>query len=286
MNNETTVDREVPRIALVTGGNQGLGLALVRRLCQHLPEGSTVYLGARNLERGRGAVAELATEGLRSRLIVIDVTDGTSVRDAAAAIRERHGGIDIVISNAAARISPDRDNAAQVRGFVDTNNRGAIRMIEAFGPLLRDGARFVLVASFFGTLTQLDPTLWDRFERPGITLADIERTMDEYVTAVEADKATSDGWPDWINIPSKVGQVAAARIMARALPSGRDILVNAACPGLVDTDASRPWFDNMAEALSPDDAAIDVVWLATLPTGTTEPHGELVQYRKVIPFRR
>jgi hypothetical protein len=40
----------------------------------------------------------------------------------------------------------------------------------------------------------------------------------------------------------------------------------------------------MSGALSPDDAATDVLWLATLPPGTREPYGELVQHRKVLPF--
>ncbi|MCP2279594.1 hypothetical protein [Nocardia amikacinitolerans] len=69
-------------------------------------------------------------------------------RSTAERIAARHGGIDIVISNAAARISPDLDNAAQVRGFVDTNNHGTRRMLDAFLPLLRDGARYVVVASW------------------------------------------------------------------------------------------------------------------------------------------
>ncbi|TQM31740.1 SDR family NAD(P)-dependent oxidoreductase [Nocardia bhagyanarayanae] len=273
------------KIAIVTGGNQGLGLALVRGLCRTLPAGSTVYLTARDPDRGAAAVALLEAEGLRPAFEVLDVSDDSSVRAAAERIATRHGGVDIVISNAAARISPELDNASQVRGFVDTNNHGTRRMLDAFLPRLRDGARYVVVASFFGTLTQLDPRLWERFDRPGICLGDIDRVMDEYVDAVEAGRAADEGWPEWINVPSKVGQVAAARIAARDLPPERDILVNAACPGLVDTDASRPWFDNMDQALSADDAAIDVNWLATLPAGTTEPRGELVQYRKVIPFR-
>lgn len=41
----------------------------------------------------------------------------------------------------------------------------------------------------------------------------------------------------------------------------------------------------MNAALSADQAAVDVVWLATLPSGTTAPQGELVQFRKVVPFR-
>jgi carbonyl reductase 1 len=62
-------------------------------------------------------------------------------------------------------------------------------------------------------------------------------------------------------------------------------MINAACPGLVDTDASRPWFTDMSTAQSPDQAAADLVWLATLPAGSTALYGELVQHRQVIPFR-
>jgi len=41
----------------------------------------------------------------------------------------------------------------------------------------------------------------------------------------------------------------------------------------------------MAEAQSPDEAAEDVIWLATLPKGTPAPYGELVQHKQVLPFR-
>jgi carbonyl reductase 1 len=44
------------------------------------------------------------------------------------------------------------------------------------------------------------------------------------------------------------------------------------------------WERNCCGALSPDDAATDVLWLATLPPGTREPYGELVQHRKILPF--
>ena len=70
-----------------------------------------------------------------------------------------------------------------------------------------------------------------------------------------------------------------ATLAVDALHRARDYF-----PRLVDTDASRPWFEDMSGALSPDEAAADVLWLATLPTGTREPYGELVQYRKVLPF--
>jgi len=66
--------------------------------------------------------------------------------------------------------------------------------------------------------------------------------MDEYALAVQSGAASEAQWPDWINIPSKIGQVAASKIFARIGEGDfrrRGILVNAVCPGLVDTEASR-----------------------------------------------
>lgn len=280
-------DASTHKVALVTGANQGLGLALVRGLCRVLGAESTVYLVARHAGRGREAVALLQDEGFAPQFLQMDIADGASVAAAAAAIRARHGGIDIVIQNAAARITKDLPQADQVAGFVDTNNHGSLRVIEAFVPLLRDGARFVVVASSFGSLRNLDPRLHARFESPGLTLTVIERAMDEYVASVRDGTAKEAGWPDWINVPSKIGQVASVRVLARdneAEFRRRGILVNAACPGLVDTEASRPWFADMSKAATPDDAAQDVVWLATLPAGTREPYGVLVRHGEALPW--
>ena len=275
------------KVAVVTGANQGLGLALVRGLCRALGAGGIVYLTARDRARGERAVAELQAEGLSPRLEVLDVRDDASVTGVAQVLAGRHGGVDVVISNAAARISPQVPAEQQVRTFVDTNNHGTLRMIRTFGPLLRDGARVIVVASSFGTLANLDPRLHHLFDVTQLSLAGLAKVMDDYVAAVEAGRAAAQGWTAWINPPSKVGQVAAVKVWARELAgqaARRDILVNAACPGLVDTGASRPWFDDMSGALSPDEAAADVLWLATLPPGSQEPYGELVQHRKVLPF--
>ena len=275
------------KIALVTGANQGLGLALVRGLRRALGEESVVYLAARNTDRGEAACALLQGEGLTPAFIQLDVTDAASVAAAADTIRVRHGGIDIVIQNAAARITKDMPQADQVEGFVETNNHGTLRIIEAFVPLLRDNARLVVVASSFGSLRNLDPRLHSKFDAPDLTLQDIERAMDEFAAATRAGTAQQEGWPDWINVPSKIGQVASVRVLARnneAEFRRRGILVNAACPGLIDTEASRPWFADMSKAATPDEAAKDLVWLATLPAGTQEPYGVLVRHRQPHPW--
>jgi carbonyl reductase 1 len=277
-------------VAVVTGANQGLGLALVRRLCRQLGGDGYVYLAARDPERGAAAVEALRDDGLRPRLQIVDVRDGDGVNAFAEGLRADHGGVDIVLSNAAARRTPALPEASQIRTFVDTNNHGTRRMIDAFGPILNDGARFVVVASAFGSLYFLPEPMHPLFDTSTMTLDDVDAVMDEFAALVEAGRHEQAGWPADVNIVSKVGQVASLRVMARdrgAEARRRDILINATCPGMVDTDASRPWFsgDAMARAKSPDEAAVDVVWLATLPAGTTEPYGELVQYRGVLPWK-
>jgi len=247
-----------------------------------------VYLTACDKWRGEAAVQQLQAEGLSPHFALLDITSGENVLALALALQERHGGVDIVISNAAARITTELPPAQQVAHFIDTNNHGTYRMLSAFTPLLKDGARFVVVASSFGSLRHMPSHLYHLFDAEQLSLEDIEATMDAYVRLVESGRALAAGWPEWINIPSKVGQVAAMRILARRMheeAQQRDIVINAACPGLVDTDASRPWFTDMSAAQSPEQAAADVVWLATLPAGSTAPYGELVQHRQIIPFR-
>ncbi len=276
------------KVAVVSGANQGLGLALVRKLCQQLGADGTVYLTARDPERGRAAVKQLEAEGLAPQFHVLDVTDDASVTDLARLIQEKYGGIDLVLSNAAARLDPNLSSAQQVRTFVNTNNFGTHRLLQTFSPLLKDGARFVVVASSFGSLRHLPAQLHAKFEVEHLTLADLERVMKEYVQTVEAGRAEAEGWPDWINLASKIGQVAAVKVMARSMreeAARRHLMIAAACPGLVNTAASRPWFTDMSQAQSPDEAAKDIVWLATLSDKFPEFYGELIQHRRVLPFR-
>ena len=276
----------MPRVAVVTGGNQGLGVALVKGLCAQLDPADTVYLTARDPAKGEAAMAAIGTVRPRLRFERLDVTEEPSVAGLAEVLRERHGGVDIVISNAAARIVRDVAPAEQVPAFVETNNHGTHRVLQRFLPILRRASRLVVVASSFGRLKHLPEHLHGRFEVE--RLEQLGAVMDGYVAAVQAGTAAAEGWPEWINVASKVGQVAAARVAARMVAAdrpGEGILVNAVCPGLVDTDASWPWFADMSKAQSPDQAAVDVLWLVTLPEGAVAPAGELVQFRKVLPWR-
>jgi NAD(P)-dependent dehydrogenase (short-subunit alcohol dehydrogenase family) len=274
------------RIAVVTGANQGLGFALAQGLAQRLAPADVVYLAGRSADRLRDAAARITTPVARIEPHVLDVRDGDAVAGFADQLHQRHGGVDIVFSNAAARLIPDTAWTELIGPFVDTNNLGTTRMLRAFAPILRPGSRLLVVASDFGTLNKLPAALHARFDTDTMTLDDVDTAMLAWRDAVLDGTAGADGWPDWINIPSKVGQVAAVRVLARERrdadgPTGT--LIAAVCPGLIDTAASRPWFDDMSGAQSPAQAAVAPLRLALDPV-RPETYGRLVQFGRVRPW--
>jgi NAD(P)-dependent dehydrogenase (short-subunit alcohol dehydrogenase family) len=93
-----TVDRELTgRVAVVTGGGTGIGLATARALAA---DGSVVYLAVRDVDRGRRAVEESSGEGLDLRVVRMDVTDSPAIAGAFAEIDEATGRLDILVNNA------------------------------------------------------------------------------------------------------------------------------------------------------------------------------------------
>ena len=150
---------------LITGANKGLGFQAARGL---IAAGHTVYLGARDRQRGEDAAASLG-----ARLVLIDVTSEDSVQAAAALIREQAGHLDVPISNAGisgARKHPGEVTAADLQAVYDTNVFGVVRVTRAFLPLLQASSAPVIVnvSSGLGSLTiTTDPS---RFEStlPGL----------------------------------------------------------------------------------------------------------------------
>jgi NAD(P)-dependent dehydrogenase (short-subunit alcohol dehydrogenase family) len=275
------------RIAVVTGATQGLGLALVEGLAARMAPGDLVLLTGRDPARVATAVERLAATPARVQGRELDVTDTDAVAALAGELHEQHGGVDVVISNASARMTPDRSPADQVDGLVDTNNLGAIRMLRSFAPILRPRGRLLVVASSFGTLGHLDARLRPLFD-DARSLDDVEAVLESWRVAVHDGTSEERGWPHWLNIPSKVGQVAAMRAVAaeRRDQDLRDgTLVAAVCPGLIDTDASRPWFDDMSQAQTPARAAAAVLDLAVGDPADTAAYGELVRFGRVLPWR-
>ena len=274
------------RTALITGANQGLGRALAEGLAAGMAPADRVLLTGRNRERVMAAAAELAAGSAIARVEgrVLDVRDG----DAIAALAAELGGVDIVFSNATSRMSPQADPVDEVDAVAETNNLAATRILRAFAPRLRPGGRLIIVASALGTLDKLDDRIAGRFAQAAEEDLDaVDALVADWRAAVHDGRAEAEGFGAWLNIPSKVAQVAAVRALAgerRAADLAENKLIMALCPGLIDTDASRPWFDDMSSAQTPGEAAR---WPVELVLGASfDPafYGELVQFGKVLPW--
>ncbi|MEV0030019.1 glucose 1-dehydrogenase [Nocardia sp. NPDC050793] len=134
------------KIALVTGGSSGMGLATARRL---LAEGATVVITGRDKGRLDDAVAEL--DG-GDRVLAIP-GDASSLADLDAlthAIRERFGRLDVVFANAGvASFGPHTEiTEAEFDRVVDINFKGVFFTIQKTLPLLSGGAAIVVNASW------------------------------------------------------------------------------------------------------------------------------------------
>lgn len=276
------------RIALVTGANQGLGFALAAGLAARMDADDLVLLTGRHARRVTDAAAALTTRPeTRGQVIgrALDVGDPGAVAGLAAELTDRHGGVDIVVSNAIAALTPDRPQSEQADQFINVANGGTHAVLRSFGPVLRPGGRLLVVASSLGTLGHLNPRLRPLFDEA--TLEQVEAAVESWRTAIHDGTAEEQGWPGWINVPSKVAQVAAVRAVAaqrRAADLATGTLLAAVCPGLVDTRASRPWFDDYSRAQTPEQAARAVLDLILADRPDPASYGELVQFGQVLPW--
>ena len=131
-------------ITLVTGGNKGLGFETARRL---VGLGHTVYIGARDLERGQLVAAEMG-----ARFVQLDVTDDASVESALGAVTDRECHLDVLVNNAGISSGADVTSQGALEVF-DTNVIGVIRVTQASLPLLEksDNPVVVNVSSALGS---------------------------------------------------------------------------------------------------------------------------------------
>lgn len=143
-------------VALVTGANRGIGLEITQQLGKR---GVSVLLGARDQARGKQAADSLATQGLPVAPLLIDVTDMSSITDAAAEVERRYGRLDILVNNAGIAGSfqgaPSEVTIERFREVYDTNVFGVVAVTNAMLPLLRRSAagRIVNLSSHVGSLT-------------------------------------------------------------------------------------------------------------------------------------
>jgi NAD(P)-dependent dehydrogenase (short-subunit alcohol dehydrogenase family) len=235
------------RVALVTGGNRGLGLETARQLARY---GLRVVLTARSLDKAEHAAESLRGEQLDVIAHELDVADARST----ARLSEL-GTVDVLVNNAGVMAESDENPLAPgaltrsaldvpsgfLREAFETNTLGAYRAIQALAPGMRERGygRIVNVSSGLGQLSDM-----------------------------------GGGYPAYR--VSKAGLNALTRIFASELRD-RGVLVNSVCRGWARTDMGGPHAQ-----LEPEEAVATIVWAATLPDAG--PSGGFFRAKQPIPW--
>ncbi len=188
-------------VALVTGGAQGLGLAIARRLAA---EGATVVVADRNVEALATLPQEL--EGL-----AIDVTDPMQVNPAVADIVERLGRLDILVNNAGVIFSEPFVNIMNPAGIMHDYGR------------FRASLTFNLDSVFIVTAAVVEHMVIRRIKGVVVNISSISARGNEGQTAYSAAKAG-------VNAMTVTWSKELGRWGIRA---------NAVAPGFIDTDSTR-----------------------------------------------
>jgi 2-deoxy-D-gluconate 3-dehydrogenase len=126
------------KVAIVTGGNGGIGLGMARGLAAH---GATVVVAGRNAEKTAAAVRELQASGANASGAAVDVKDEASVNAMVADAAARHGRLDILVNNAGINIRkpPHELSLAEWREVLDANLTSAFLASHAAYPHMKRG---------------------------------------------------------------------------------------------------------------------------------------------------
>ena len=188
------------RVAVVTGGAQGIGLGIAKRLGE---EGAAIVLADVNAEVARQAAARLTAQGLDAHAIPVDIGSDASVTALAAEVDGKFGRCEILVNNAAVG-SDTHIETMQMEDYkrvININQDGVVRMTMAFVPLLKKaphGRRVLNIASIQGIR----------------------------------------GWPNQLAYATAKGAVVNFTRAAACDLASYDIMVNAIAPGFVDTPMS------------------------------------------------
>lgn len=199
------------RVAFVTGGGQGLGLATSQKLVSAGARVAIGYLEEPSGENARLAQAAVAPFGERGLALPADVRDSAAVEAALDQVVAHFGRLDFVVNNAA--VIKDRTIAKMTdnewSAVIDTNLTGVFHVCRAAQKHLADGGRIVNMASISGTI----------------------------------------GFFGQVNYSSaKAGVIAMTKVLAKEL-ARRRITVNAVAPGVVLTDMGQSIPENVRAAM-------------------------------------
>jgi 2-deoxy-D-gluconate 3-dehydrogenase len=188
------------KVAIVTGGNGGIGLGMARGLAQ---AGAAVVLAARNTGKGTDAVKELEALGAKAAMVKVDVTSEASCRAMVQTTVDRFGRLDILVNNAGTNIrkQPQEYTLDEYRTVLDTNLTSAFVCCQAAYPhMVRAG---------------------------GGKIINIGSMMSIFGASFTAPYAASKG-----------GIVQLSKALATAWAKD-NVQVNAVLPGWIDTDLTR-----------------------------------------------
>lgn len=228
-----TTPNSKKQVALVTGGNRGIGTAIARGLAR---EGFIVLLGARSIDAGHEAAATLDGD---VRPVVLDVTRQDQVDAVAAMVSDEFEHLDVLVNNAGVNTltfhpmdhlpKPTEETVDDIRNVYEVNVFGIVRMMNAFLPLLTnaDAPRVVNITSKRGSI---------------------------------GEEGAWVGQPSMAYSSSKTALNALTVHYAREF-SNTSLKINGAAPGHVATD-----FNDFRGTRTPDEGAAVAIRLATLPT--------------------
>ena len=221
------------RVALVTGASRGIGRSTAWALARR---GATVVAAARG-DNARPVADEIVAGGLKAEALTLDVTDPPSVEAAIGSVMERHGRIDILVSNAGI-----------------TRDQLLLRM-------KREDWDAVLATNLTATFTMCQAVLRPMLKQRGGRVIAISSVVGQMGNAGQANYAAS-----------KAGLIGFCKSMAREVAS-RGITVNVVAPGLIETDMTKALTgtsrEDWAERIplgrlgSPEDVAHAVCFLAS-----------------------
>ena len=152
------------KVALVTGANKGIGLAIARELAK---AGLTVLVGARDEKLGEEAATKLRGEKMDAHFVQLDLVRPETITAAAATIKNRFQKLDVLVNNAAIVDSsdgpPSTADINSVRRVLETNFLGTLAVTQAMLPLLRkaEAARIVNLSSGLGSIAKNADPDWD-----------------------------------------------------------------------------------------------------------------------------
>jgi 2-dehydro-3-deoxy-D-gluconate 5-dehydrogenase len=136
------------RVAVVTGGNGGIGLGMARGLGT---AGARVVVAGRNETKSKTAVAELQARGVEATAIAVDVTDPASIAELVRATVAHWGRLDILVNNAGTNIrkQPQDYTLEEWRLILETNLTSAFVACQAAYPVMKGagGGKIVNVGS-------------------------------------------------------------------------------------------------------------------------------------------